>query len=254
MHILATAIGAGSLSFTSPDLLQAQVRTLVGRVVDTSGTVVPFATIEWHNRTTLADDSGRFRITVPKPEAFAIDVRRIGFRPARAEINSGNDTTVTVALVPLPRALSRVTVEAEQTVRSLELRGFYRRLRDREKGANAGQFITAEEIERRNPSRISQMLEGRSGVRVVRLNDLSCLSGNDPRCRAPAGVNGCFMSVYLDGIRLGGLARSNVPTAIDELAIPTHIAGIEIYTTGGRIPPEYQSLAGSCGAILLWTR
>jgi hypothetical protein len=38
------------------------------------------------------------------------------------------------------------------------------------------------------------------------------------------------------------------------VVLPSHVAGIEIYTTIGRVPAEYQSLAGTCGVVLMWSK
>jgi len=130
-----------------------------------------------------------------------------------------------------------------------------RRLQDREKGINAGQFITAEEIGRRNPFRTTQLLEGRSGIKVVRASSQGvCTNASSPMCWAPAGLNGCYMTVYFDNIRLTSLVNPNQPTFVDDVVQPSHIAGIEIYTTAGKVPPEYQSLSGTCGVVLIWSK
>lgn len=231
-------------------------RVVKGRVVDPAGAPVPYVSVQIGATNTISDDSGRFVIKAPA-SPVSLRFRRIGFRPGEVDLIAGGDTAIVVSLASLPLELERAVVEAQRTVRSLELRGFYKRLADREKGINAGQFITAEEVEQRNPFRITQMLEGRSGIKVVRVKQegSSCLSMNDPRCWAPAGVNGCFMTVYVDGRRLTSLnVRPNGPTPVDEMVLPNHVAGIEIYTTAGKVPPEYQSLAGTCGAVLIWSK
>ena len=46
----------------------------------------------------------------------------------------------------------------------------------------------------------------------------------------------------------------SVGTHIDEFVLPSHVAGVEIYTTPSKGPPEYQSLAGMCGVILFWSK
>lgn len=65
--------------------------------------------------------------------------------------------------------------------------------------------------------------------------------------------------VYLDGKRMNRLGTARSPNlqyaeGLDEFALPSHIAGIEVYTPPSRIPPEYQLLGGRCGAILIWTK
>ena len=69
---------------------------------------------------------------------------------------------------------SRIVIE-EERIRSLETRGFYRRLADREKGLGSSQFITPEEVRQRNAFRATQLFEGRAGVNVMRV----CTAGVD---------------------------------------------------------------------------
>jgi hypothetical protein len=47
---------------------------------------------------------------------------------------------------------------------------------------------------------------------------------------------------------------SNTPAIVDDLVQPSHVSGIEIYTSPLRAPPEYQSLAGTCGVVLIWSK
>jgi hypothetical protein len=192
---------------------------------------------------------------VPDNEDITLEVRRFGFKPQQVTVPRGTaDTSITVLLVPIAHTLPEAVVEAERN-HNLELRGFYRRLADREKGVNSGQFITQEEIMRRNPARFTLLVEAISGVHVRRFGNCNILV----RCWIPQGSGGCFMSIFLDGVRLNRLRfdpKENPweKTAYpDEMLSPSSIAGIEVYTTAGRVPPEYKALAG-CGAILVWTR
>jgi hypothetical protein len=227
-------------------------RLVSGIIVDGTGARIPYAFVTAEPRRAVADDSGRFRLALGSG-AVAIHARRIGYRPATVALPGGGDTAITLHLEPLARNLEAAVVEATLVSRALELRGFYRRFEDREKGINAGQFITAEEVDQRNPTRITQMLEGRNGLRVSRMP-----SGQDcPAfvCWAPQGVSGCWMTVYVDGRRINSLrAGSNTPAPVDEFLLPTHVAGIEVYTSPLRAPPEYQMISGTCGVVLFWTK
>jgi hypothetical protein len=49
---------------------------------------------------------------------------------------------------------------------------------------------------------------------------------------------------------LGG----EVPDEIDELVNPTSVAAMEVYPRAVQAPPQYQSLNGVCGVILIWTK
>lgn len=228
-----------------------------GVVTDSSGQAIPYASIDIGDRRVVADQAGHFALALSRPRRLSIDARRIGFRPARLELDVQRDTTLNIMLEPVATVLSGETIFAMQPRRSLEVSGFYRRLMDHEKGINAGRFLTEEDIERRKPVRITQMFEGIPSLRNIRVR--SCSGDQDPRCWAPAGIGDCPMMVYLDGKRMNRLGTARNPNlqyaeGLDDIALPSHIAGIEVYTSPSRIPPEYQLLGGRCGAILIWTK
>jgi hypothetical protein len=232
-------------------------RVILGKVVDSTGTPVVYANVLHRGIQVVANDSGHFRLDAPSGSGV-FHVRRIGFRTADVDYLAGGDTTIVVVLPALPAQLSRTVVLAQAAIRSLEVRGFYRRLHDRQHGTNAGQFITAEEIEQRHPTRVTQLFEGRTGIRATRskVGD-GCGGYAALTCWAPQGPGGCWMTVYYDGQRLrdvSNFAGGNAPTLVDQIALPGDIAGIEIYTTPGKTPPEYQSLNGRCGVVLLWSK
>jgi hypothetical protein len=265
MRIIRLFVTLG-LAVTAVQGQEPERRLLRGSVVDTAGVPVPFANLlQSGGRRVFADDSGRFTAELRARDRVTFDVRRIGYRPSTLVVPPGNDTVVTVVLVPTAVQLEGRVVTGTPEAPGLRMAGFYRRLQDREKGINAGHFLTAEDIERRKPTRITQMLEGLPGVRVMRINTrrtdrdgTECLSQSDPRCWVPVGAGNCPMMVYVDGRRLNNIStrgqQENWALGVDEVALPTHVAGIEVYSTAGRIPPEYQLMSGTCGAVLIWTR
>ena len=67
------------------------------------------------------------------------------------------------------------------------------------------------------------------------------------------GSMGCKMTVYLDNIRIvGKLGRGD--DFLNEVVMPTHVAAMEIYPSAVMAPPQYQSLNGTCGVVLIWTK
>jgi hypothetical protein len=62
------------------------------------------------------------------------------------------------------------------------------------------------------------------------------------------------MTVYLDGIRIIGKLNPRAEDPVNLMVKPNEIAGAEVYPRGIGAPPQYQSLNGSCGIVLIWTR
>jgi hypothetical protein len=165
-------------------------------------------------------------------------------------LSAGGDSTLDVVMVPVVQVLPETEVKAAATSRVLELRGFYRRLADRNRGILNGDFVTPEDLERRRPPRITWMMDGLQGVRVTKGKSQNTLAW-DVR-----GPGGCIMNVFLDGIRLNRLesAGNSMRDYLDVVVTPSSVAGIEVYGRLGRAPAEYQSVASTCGVILIWTR
>lgn len=260
------------LSVAVPPAAAAQEVRVQGVVRNEASQPVPFANIHTGGtRRGITDDSGHFALVAAAHRELILEIRRIGFRPQRLVLTPAADTSLEIVLATVSTILPGEVITATQPRKSLVLSGFYRRMQDREKGINTGHFLTEEDIERRNPLKLTRMFEGLPSVRVIRFNTqrapggmlgvgvarTQCLTDSDPDCQVPAGLNQCPMVVYVDGRRINSLAaHKDVGYAfgIDGLLQPSAVAGIEVYAHAGRIPPEFQSLAGTCGAILIWTK
>lgn len=224
----------------------ASRRTITGTVVDTSGNVLPYVNVQVGSTRVLTTDSGRFVLRAASREAMKMLLLRIGFEPAEATIPAGSDTTVRIAMTPVPVRLSAVQVSGTQMSSKLELRGFYGRMRDVERGINRGYFITPEDLERRKPNFITQMLEGYPSIRV------NSMYGQ--HYAQILGTGNCRMTVYLDGVRIIGKLNPRAEEPVNVVVKPNEIAGAEVYPRGIGAPPQYQELNGSCGIVLIWTR
>ena len=220
-----------------------------GVVVDTSGQPVVMAQVSAdRERSTRTDSTGAFALRLRGEAPNAIDVRRIGYVPVRASLGVALDSALRVVLVPVGAAMDPVASNADRTVRALEVRGFYDRLREKERGANTGHFLTPEDVEQRRTSKVSILVDGIPGVRIVPYKPCD-------RCTAFLALFStarCPMTVYLDGTRLNPLNQIT-PVDIDNVITARDISAVEVYTRSN-VPDRYRSLSGSCGVVLLWTR
>ena len=147
---------------------------------------------------------------------------------------------------PIPLELKAITVTAGGSAFiSLDLSGFYQRLKDSERGFTRGHYITPEDIAFRKPHLVTQLIEGIPSVRIK----------HSPNARGDRieGTNGCPMTVYLDRVRIVGKLNGR-DDLVNEIVQITHVAAIEVYSRPLAAPPEYQALNGTCGVVLIWTK
>jgi hypothetical protein len=231
-----------------------ETRVVSGTIADSSGNPVSYVSLDGGRFRTLSNASGEFRLTIPAKDRIEVTVRRIGYLPTKFRVEPGADTSITVVLQPLAVLLSTQVVQAQQLVRALEVRGFYERMHESQRGALVGQYVTPEEIEMRRPNRVSQLLDQKHGIRVTRVGACNIVV----QCYRVMGQGGCAATIYLDGHRLNPLRQEAAGLAsappIDEIIPISGVAGIEVYPRGATAPPKYQMLGGSCAIVLVWTR
>jgi hypothetical protein len=235
----------------------------VVRVLDRDSVPIPWALVQVKGGTERVVDSlGRVRFSTELPATATLQVRRLGYVPFSGPVARGARGEYAVLLEPVQRELEAVRTVAPRST-TLSRTGFYDRMQRVHTGAIVGTFITPEELERRSPSQISQMLFGLPSLRVQRLNS---------RQFAVLGRGGCPMTVLLDGVRINGLVespRENLTSisqrsgssivpgtlSIDEIAAAQEIMAIEVYNSTANAPSELIPLTGggSCGIVALWT-
>ena len=212
---------------------------------------IPYVSVDGGPRfRTLSNAVGEFTLMLPSRQSFDIDVRRIGYLPGRIQIVAGSDTSVSVKLQQLGVLMETQIIRAREQVRNLAVRGFYQRMAETEKGGLNAEFVTPEEIELRHPMRTSQLLDQKRGIRVRRVGTCQVVS----LCYRVFGPSGCSATIYLDGKRLNSLSVAGTSVEIDDLVPVTAVSGIEIYARASQAPPQYQSLAGTCAIVMIWTK
>jgi hypothetical protein len=229
----------------------AATRVVSGVVSDSGFRPVAAANVNGPgSRRAATDDEGRFRLRLDTREAAVLEIRRFGFAPTRLGVDAGGDTTVTATLLANTQQLEAVRVRAAAPT-SAKLHGFEERLRLRERGITFGTFITEDQIERRNPTFITQMLLDIPSISVERVPPV----GYAVFARGSTFTSRCDAAVFLDGVRvLGHLPKGEGYVAIDDIVNPAQIAGIEVYRTGFDAPPQFQALTSGCAVVVIWTK
>jgi hypothetical protein len=250
--------------------------TLVVR--DSAGQPVPYANVFVAGGSPrLTNDSGTVRVNLGGG-ATQLEIRRLGFRPTSLNLVVRGDTLLPVTIAALPTRLEEERISARAFDR-LDHTGVYSRMLDVQNGLYAGGFITAEQIEKRNPVAISQMLEG--SIACVRVETIKSVGGVPYSC-----VNNCPMTIYLDGARFdpyinvatgsssagagspgraftpagssasptSGKGTEGMAVGLDRLVSPNEVAAMEVYPRAVSSPAMYQHMNGTCGIVAIWTK
>jgi hypothetical protein len=248
-----------ALLLVSASALGAQDNRTVVRVFDASAKPVPYALVTLKDGVSrVADDSGRVVFNEPPQDSIRLQVRRIGYDPFYDWVDrSAGDGEYPILIRELPRSIQAVSVRARADT-PLGRSGFYDRVQRVQAGAYSARMITPEELEQRNPIRLSQVMRGESAVSVRRV-------GMDGAMLTGRGGN-CGMSILLDGMRVTGTYeetldnRINPPPlsslmSVDNLIPVNGVAAIEIYASVNSIPAELLRSAGNvqCGLVAVWT-
>lgn len=236
----AVAIQVTCLAFLPT--AQAQRATVIGSVTDSSGAPIFGAevAIVATDARALTDERGEFRLARFADAAITLKVRRLGFVPVSLELQPRTESQpdhMTVRLARTATVLPPVPIRGERVDYTGRLAGYYQRLQSH----SGGYFITREEIDRENPSRLSQLL-----THVPAITARGNRTGRGVRMRQ----RNCSPLVWIDGMSMGA-----GEVDLDAFS-PNTIQGIELYLGSTTAPLRYQADRdqSSCGTILLWSR
>jgi hypothetical protein len=218
-------------------------RELVGVVKDPRGIGVEGAIVEILGATTRTDVRGTFRLFTPNLDTATIAIRRPGYSPIEAQISARNRQwdTVMVEMEPNSQLLAGVRIEEDRDRQRQGMRGFNERF----KAKLGGLFITRDDIAQRNSLLLSDVLQTRRGVQLVRLG--SRRYGVRFPTYAGRGLN-CTPDMWLDGQRALGMEIDDIPA--------NTVEAMELYDSFASVPSEFAHSANSvpCGTIIVWTR
>ena len=213
---------------------------IVGFVADSAGGRVAGAQVTIAGVMGRAETGtdGTFRMGGVPAGGQTLIARRIGFRPesVAVAVRQGIIAEVDVRMRATPIRMTTVVVEGGRVRPAGRLRAFHER-----RALGFGHFFTAADIDRRNPSVVTDLLRTLPGVRVNRQNGQSLVTFRGQRC-APL--------IWLDG------SPATAGYLDPDLFSPSSLAGIEVYPGPATVPAELMWLRGkgSCGVIALWTR
>lgn len=220
---------------------QAPIERVVVTVVDPDGNDLTES---------YTDAEGRFTLLVDEnPGTVKLRAQRLGYATVLSPpLHIEGFTTMTVEVRLSPEAVPMAPLEVvsgRQKPTSFKLDGFQRR---RELGL--GSYITRDDIERRNPSHVSDLLRTLPGIQLS-----SSGTGSNAVVTMDRGVNlrgRCAAQIYVDEFhvnRAGGWTFR-----IDDVVSPGDVFGIEVYRGLATVPAEFLSPQADCGVVVIWTR
>lgn len=248
MHALLCALPLAvllTILLPGPVLVHAQQRgailVVAVHIADSGGPLAgALVTVEGTGAGGIVDARGILRLTELPPGDHRVVVNSIGYTESEADItlSAGETHTLSVILELRPIELTEVEARARAGVRRLTAVGFYTR-----QSQGPGAFITRQQIEKRQPRQLSDMLRMVSGVQLsaTRFSDSRASMG-----RSTLPSRRCPIQYILDGVPVHGFNIDDVP--------PRDVEGIEIYRGAAELPPQFNQRTAMCGAIAIWTR
>jgi TonB-dependent Receptor Plug Domain/Carboxypeptidase regulatory-like domain len=203
------------------------------------------------------DSSGAFAIRTKRftggttiPTRFRLTGQRIGYKFVATpsfRIEQDDIISLELEMSTTAQVLAPLTIVAKERPRNVALlstSGFDLR---RERGA-MGTFFTRDDIDRRAPLSISDLLRGMAGVQISSGDNGDVITFR----RSVGGLFGgtaCQPLYVLDGMRLSDDPQSFLSTlTMDE------VYGVEVYKGPSETPGEFLGLGAECGVIVIWTR
>ncbi len=251
---------AGCFWFAHGQPLQAQASpvdgTIRGTVIDVvrdrpvvAATVHVLDEADRIRGEAITDEAGQFLLPRLAPGAFRLRVRALGYAEVVSphwRVESGEVLTVVLRVHPDAILLAPLEVTASSRTDTPVLERFY----DRMDRGISGVFFDRQQIQARNPMRITDLLADVPGVRLVGAAD-----DGDPRrdqiIRFSRSLGQCPAQIFVDGLPAN---RGGQEIPLDVLASPAMLEGIEVYRGLSGVPPEFLSADARCGVVALWTR
>lgn len=242
---------------------------LLGTAVDReSGRPIDglFVRLSESDRGTTTDAGGRFMIDPVPAGNHMLEARHIAYGTVEHRLTIPPNRSVEVQLELIPAAIP-VEPIVVVTVRQPELErsGFYERRRWGE-ATGLGFFFDREDIERRNPLRLSHLIQPLPSVNLERFCPRGhcmflAVFGSQTRLMyagASRTLLPCPADLWIDGVNARLFRLDNVGLEVrdglDDLIHPADIAGIEVYRRASEVPAEFAGLQQGCGAVVVWTR
>lgn len=202
--------------------------------------------------TRFSDEDGLFSFSVEESTVIQLRARRIGYRMVHTpELDLENLSAYRSLALEVRMAPEAVPVAPLEVVAgrrrhtSPVLEGYHHR-----KELGLGQYITRDEIDRRDPGQVTDLLRSVPGLQIS--SSGRGRHGVVTTNRMNISPGGCPAQIYVDDFHVN---RSDGRTfRIDDVVTPEDVEGIEIYKGMATVPAQFLSPEADCGVIVIWTR
>jgi hypothetical protein len=217
---------------------------LRGRVTDATGRPVQDAqvAVEGGNVIAVTRADGTFVLENLASGTTSAVVRKIGYTPVTRTVHlrSSQPQVIAASMTAGVRTLAQVTVTADADP-ALRKVGFMER---RNIGIRSN-FMLPEDIARRQPMRLTDLIRGLNGFRVNAIGPGQIVEST----RLTGGQQGCVV-FYVDRVAFEQMSPGDV-----DAAFPVHqIGAIEAYPSANDTPAEFRMPGRNCATIVAWTR
>lgn len=215
--------------------------------------------VEGTKRQAATDAAGRFRLEAPTGTRIAL-FRAIGHRPLRVRLQLSRGDTVQADVELVKQSSAQQLDPVVSTERPTPPRGSWRVEFEDRRRLGLGKFIDSSDLRRWENRRVTDVLRGIPGVRMVSfLPDPSIPWDYEWRAASArvSGIDGspCWMSVLFDGVPIyRSNSRGRPPDFHREFTDVSSLEGIEVFRSPAEVPLEYGGPNEECGMILLWSR
>jgi hypothetical protein len=248
VNVDTTAPLPGELLRPLPRMGTARLR---GVVLDQAGRALRTARVHLvDRRPVLADQAGSFVLDSLPQGTQTLVVRALGYAPENRIVNVWNDASPdTIRLTSIKAMLDTVRVTAQRVFDGDVYRFEQRRL------VGDGRYIGREEIDRKRPYEVTNLLYGLPGVRLTfsRGHVTVFMRGMGVGGSAESGATSgwCSPAIFVDGIE----QMLDFASDVNSLVQPEDLAGVAVYNSAAMTPVEFIGLGGrGCGSVVLFTR
>lgn len=210
-------------------------------------------TVNGATRRLVTGPTGRALLPDAPVGKLTVRARHIGFQPGQLEmeVEAGRNT--------VPILLSRTAIPSLDTVRVVGNQrligtGRHDEVDARRKLGQATVSITRDDIVKRNPVDIWQMLRGIPSIRIVDSAGVTAESARSMDMNADLSVKPCYIMVMVDGL-VKNAANGNAYD-LRQLPKPDEVYAVEVFAGPASIPVQYGGTGTDkwCGMIAVWTR